>query len=94
MRKGLKIICYIYKMDENATLKQENEELKKKIIELETKLKKYTAPARSKEYYENHKEELLEKMKKYKPSPEKIKERNRLAYLKRKEKDQNGAQLV
>ena len=27
MRKGLKIICYIYKMDENATLKQENEDI-------------------------------------------------------------------
>jgi hypothetical protein len=70
-------------------LEQENVELKKKVAELEAKLKKYTAPARSKEYYENHKEELLEKMKKYKPSPEKIKERNRLAYLKRKEKGLN-----
>jgi hypothetical protein len=49
-------------------------------------LKKYTAPSRSKTYYENHKEELLEKMKKYKPSPEQIKERNKKAYLKRKEK--------
>ena len=49
-------------------------------------MKKYTAPARSKTYYENHKEELLEKMKKYKPSPEQIKERNKKAYLKRKEK--------
>ena len=71
---------------ENKSLKQENEELKKRVAELEERLKKYTAPARSKTYYENHKEELLEKMKKYKPTPEQIKEKNRKAYLKRKEK--------
>ena len=71
-------------MDELQVLKQENDELKSKIIELEERLKKYTAPARSKTYYENHKEELLEKMKKYKPTPEQIKERNKKAYLKRK----------
>ena len=73
-------------MDELELLKNENEELKNKVIELEERLKKYTAPARSKTYYENHKEELLEKMKKYKQTPEQIKERNRKAYLKRKEK--------
>jgi len=75
-------------MDEVQLLKKENEELKNKIVELEERLKKYTAPARSKTYYENHKEELLEKMKKYKPSPEQIKEKNRKAYLKRKEKEE------
>jgi hypothetical protein len=73
-------------MDEVQILKKENEELKNKVIELEERLKKYTAPARSKTYYENHKEELLEKMKKYKQTPEQIKERNKKAYLKRKEK--------
>ena len=73
-------------MDETQLLKKENEELRNKVIELEERLKKYTAPARSKTYYENHKEELLEKMKKYKPTPEQIKEKNRKAYLKRKEK--------
>jgi hypothetical protein len=73
-------------MDETQLLKKENEELRNKVIELEERLKKYTAPARSKTYYENHKEELLEKMKKYKPTQEQIKEKNRKAYLKRKEK--------
>ena len=73
-------------MDEVQLLKNENECLKNKVIELEEKLKKYTAPARSKIYYENHKDELLEKMKKYKQTPEQIKERNRKAYLKKKEK--------
>ena len=76
-------------MDETQLLKKENEELKNKVIELEERLKKYTAPARSKTYYENHKEELLEKMKKYKPTTEQIKEKNRKAYLKRKEKLEN-----
>jgi hypothetical protein len=76
-------------MDETQLLKKENEELRNKVIELEERLKKYTAPARSKTYYENHKEELLEKMKKYKPTPEQIKEKNRKAYLKRKEKQEN-----
>ena len=73
-------------MDETQLLKKENEELKNKVIELEERLKKYTAPARSKTFYENHKEALLEKMKKYKPTQEQIKEKNRKAYLKRKEK--------
>jgi len=73
-------------MDEINLLTKENEALKNKISELEEKLKKYTAPARSKVYYENHKDELLIKMKKYKQTPEQIKEKNKKAYLKRKEK--------
>jgi hypothetical protein len=72
-------------MDE---LKAENEMLKQKVLELEERLKKYTAPARSKTYYENHKEELLEKVKEYKNnlSSEKKKEYAKRAYLKKKEK--------
>ena len=73
-------------MDEVQLLRKENEDLKNKVVELEEKLKKYTAPSRSKIYYENHKDELLEKMKKYKQTQEQIKERNRKAYLKKKEK--------
>ncbi len=54
--------------------------------ELKEKLKKYTAPTRSKKYYENHKEELIKKSKEYhnKKDPEKIKEYNKKAYEKRK----------
>jgi hypothetical protein len=73
-------------MEDVDALKKEIDQLRGKVSELEEKLKKYTAPSRSKKFYENHKEELLEKMKKYKPSPEKLKETNRKAYLKRKEK--------
>jgi hypothetical protein len=76
-------------MEEIDIIKNENAELKQKIVELEERLKKYTAPSRSKIYYENHKEELLEKMKKYKPTPEQIKERNKKAYLKRKNMAEN-----
>ena len=46
-------------MEEIDIIKNENAELKQKIVELEERLKKYTAPSRSKIYYENHKEELL-----------------------------------
>ena len=35
------------------------------MVELEEKLKKYTAPARNKKYYDNNKEIILEKQKEY-----------------------------
>ncbi len=69
-----------------SKLEQEIKQLTDELNETKEHLKKYTAPSRSKTYYENHKEELLEKMKKYTPSQEKIKEKNKKAYLKRKEK--------
>jgi len=55
-------------------------------------LKKYTAPSNMKKYYENHKEEIKQKVKEYKEMTnyvvpkDVIKERNKRAYLKRKEK--------
>jgi sugar-specific transcriptional regulator TrmB len=67
-------------------------ELQEKNKELEEHLKKYTAPTRNKSYYENHKEEIKQKIKEYREktnyvvSPEKIKEKNKRAYLRRKEK--------
>ncbi|ARF11414.1 hypothetical protein Klosneuvirus_1_271 [Klosneuvirus KNV1] len=62
--------------------------------ELKERLKKYTAPSRNKKYYENHKDEVKERVKEYKkksgyqnkPSPEKAKEYARRAYLKKKQK--------
>ena len=72
---------------------EENKLLKEKINELTEHLKKYTAPKRNKKFYENHKEEIIKKVIEYKEKnkdkkqdPEKIKEYNRRAYLKRKEK--------
>ena len=55
-------------------------------------LKKYTAPSNMKKYYENHKEEIKKKVKAYKEQTnyttpkDVIKERNKRAYQKRKEK--------
>ena len=69
-----------------SKLEEQIKQLTQELNETKEHLKKYTAPSRSKTFYENHKEELLEKMKNYTPSPEKIKERNKKAYLKRKEK--------
>lgn len=76
---------------------QQNNELKQKIIDLETKLadtqehlKKYTAPSRNKTYYETHKEIIKQKtqiINKVTPiTSEKKKEYNRIAYLNRKKK--------
>ena len=70
-------------------LEEENKELKEK-------LKNYTAPPRRKNYYENHKKELIQKNKEYKEktnyvyevTPEKKKEYARRAYLNKKEKIQ------
>lgn len=74
----------------------ENKFLKEKISELTEHLKKYTAPQRNKKFYENHKEEIIKKVMEYKEKnkdkkqdPEKIKEYNRRAYLKRKQKTVN-----
>ena len=54
-------------------LQKENNELKLKLEEITTHLKKYTTPLRNKVYYENHKEEILNKNKKYFISNEKKK---------------------
>ena len=79
-------------MDENILLKNKINELEKEIIELKEHLKKYTAPTRYKKYYENHKEELLQKNREYREknnyqyiiSSDRKKEYNKKAYLKKK----------
>ena len=72
-------------------LKEENEELKKRIYELEERLKKYTSGKNHKKYYEKNKEKVMESGANYlsklkEENPEKLKEYRRRAYLKRKEK--------
>ena len=78
-------------MENIGNIKTENEELKNKILilekenqELREHLKKYTAPSRSKKYYEIHKEELLNKMKENPIPSDKKKEYNKNYYLKKK----------
>ena len=57
-------------------------------IQLKNKLKIYTAPARNKNYYETHKEDIIQKTKEYKDNLplEKKKEYARTAYLNKKDK--------
>jgi len=71
-------------------LKAENILLREEVEQLKEKLKKYTAPVRSKKYYENHKEEIKEKRSEYNKeyskglSEEKKAEYNKKYYLKKK----------
>jgi predicted MPP superfamily phosphohydrolase len=78
-------------MDEIDIIKKENEELKKKIVELEQRLKKYTNGNNHKKYYEKNKEKYkelgsnyLQKLKE--ENPAKLREYRQRAYQKRKEK--------
>ena len=73
-------------------LEEENARLKEELQITKEHLKKYTAPASRKVYYENNKEAIKERVKKcrekttYKSTPEQRKEYNRISYLRRKEK--------
>jgi hypothetical protein len=67
------------------TLEEENNKLKIELAETKEHLKKYTAPKRSKKYYETHKEELLQQMKMNPIPSDKRKEYNKNYYLKKKE---------
>jgi hypothetical protein len=72
-------------------------ELEEKINNLSEHLKKYTSHKGSKKYYEKNKEKIIETVKAYNKThkrvidPEKVKEYNKRAYEKRKQKllDQN-----
>ena len=77
-------------MEKIDMIKKENEELKKKNVELEERLKKYTNGDNHKRYYEKNKEKIKEQginyLKKLKEeNPEKLKEYRRNYYLKKKQ---------
>jgi sugar-specific transcriptional regulator TrmB len=82
-------------------LQKRNLELENEVRELKEKLKKYTAPERSKKFYENHKEQIKQRNKEYaekvnyyaKISPEKKKQYARTAYLNHKEKVRKAKEL-
>ena len=87
-------------MDDKALIKElleKNAKLEEELLATKEHLKKYTAPASRKEYYEKNKEAIKERNNnykkntdyKYEPTPEKKKEYARRAYLKKKEKLQN-----
>ena len=95
----------IFKEETTKNNNQSNikiQELKNNIDELKDKLKKYTAPKRSKIFYENHREEIIKKNKEYikkngiksNRTPEQIKEYNKRAYEKRKLEKKNIKNLI
>jgi hypothetical protein len=73
-------------------LEEKNANLETELQSTKEHLKKYTAPASRKMYYENNKEVINERNRtykentNYKPTSEQKKEYNRQAYLIRKEK--------
>ena len=67
-------------------LEEEITKLKKELLATKEHLKKYTAPASRKIYYENNKEVIKERVYNNRPTPEQKKEYNKQAYLRRKEK--------
>ena len=79
-------------------LEDELEKTRKELNETKEHLKKYTAPSRSKTYYENHKDEIIKRVKEHKQktnytyevSPEKRKQYNKIAYQKRKDKNEQS----
>ena len=81
-------------------LKQKIQYLEQEIEQLKEHLKKYTAPTRSKLFYENHKNSILQKNKEYKNktnyysnlSKEKKKEYAKTAYLNKKIKLQKNVE--
>lgn len=79
-----------------AELEKQNEQLKNELEETKVHLKKYTAPASSKKYYQEHKEEHKQRVREYKertkynnkyqPTAEQKKKWARTAYLNKKAK--------
>jgi hypothetical protein len=85
-------------MEDNDYIKKLEEEVEM----LKNKLKSYTAPLRSKTYYEKHKEQIKQKVKEYKEKtnyiyevpPEKKKEYARTAYLNKKAKTKKEQETI
>ncbi len=75
-------------------LKEENNRLKEELQLTKEHLKKYTAPASRKIYYEKNKDQILEKMKANPTPPDKRKEYNRESYLRRKEKQKANTENI
>ena len=82
-------------MDNEEKIKEfeeKNAKLEEELQATKEHLKKYTAPASRKVYYEQNKDIINERNRKYKettnykPTPEQKKEYNKQAYLRKKEK--------
>ena len=83
-------------LKELETVKNKNKLLEEELQETKEHLKKYTAPKRKRQFYENHREELLQKNKEnqQKITQEKKKEYARKAYLKQKEKNEIKKEIL
>jgi hypothetical protein len=97
-------------MDKDAKIRKLEDELEsvrrklavveEELVASKIHLKRYTNPERNRRYYENNKEAVKERSRiykkttKYRSTPEQIKEYNRRAYLKRKEKLQQEKKLA
>jgi len=68
------------------SLEEELENTKRELLETKEHLKRYTAPAYKKTYYENNKEAINNKKREYQPTEEQKKRWAKTAYLKSKEK--------
>jgi hypothetical protein len=81
-------------LNDNNLLKDRIFILENELKDTKEHLKKYTAPSNMKKYYQNHKEEIIKKVKEYKEKnnykpiidKEKRKEYAKRAYLNKKEK--------
>ena len=69
-------------LTKNKLLEDQIQKLQDELTKTKEHLKKYTAPSRSKTFYENHKEEILEKKKDPKLK-EQRKDINKRAYQKK-----------
>ena len=76
-------------LNKNKLLEEHIQRLQYELNETKEHLKRYTDPPRSKTFYDNHRDEILERKKDPKVR-EQRKAVNKRAYLKRKEKTQQS----
>ena len=90
-------------MDKDEIIKElveKNSKLEEELQATKEHLKKYTAPASRKVYYERNKEQEKQRAKEYKEktnyksTPEQIQKYNKQAYLKRKAKIKNETEGI
>ena len=77
-----------------SELEERVAQLEAELLSTKEHLKRYTAPANSKEYYEKNKEAILLRQRANPTSAEKRKEYNRISYLRRKDKEKKQTENV
>ena len=95
--KSIKLFYHLILMENTEYLHSRIQTLEDENSNLKEQLKKYTAPTRSKVYYENHKDDIIKKVKEYKektnykyqPTIEQKQAWARTAYINKKKKNEN-----